>query len=152
MKEKDYFLDACFSDNLQEWYSNYIKEKPSRLQNFTVIEEMKDDEIITTYTHKYWMPSSFCRSTKEKLNRDDAVVTHGYWTPFCWFPIHKNLKREHELNEAYECQKIDQSCNDCAFFDRANSHCKKLNKPTQANPNICADNPCFVHRKDVTYK
>ena len=143
-KERDYFLDACFSDNLQEWYSNYIQEKPSRVQQFI--------KVNGRWEHRYWIPSNICRATKKKLDKSDAVVAHGYWTPNCWFPIHKDLKREYELSEAYECQKIDAACNDCGFFDRANSWCNKLNKPTHPAPNFCQNNSCFVHRKDVTHK
>ena len=104
---KKHFIDACFADDLQKWYSDWIEEKKDRIQFFTT-----DDG----YRHRSWLPSDTCCYSGEKLTRDNIDVLVGYWTPFMWKPIRKDLRVQAQREEAYECQLIDCSCNDCAFL------------------------------------
>lgn len=70
---------------------------------------------------------------------------------------HKACKQQGYANEAYECQKIDADCNDCAFFKREKNlgnsvfggQCLKFNIATKAYPNKCTGKECFIHRKDA---
>lgn len=60
-----------------------------------------------------------------------------------------NKKQEAMKYEAFECQKIDCSCNDCKFLDRQNKMCLKFNKIIKIHPNLChpQNQSCFIHRK-----
>ena len=143
ISEKQYFIEACFSDNLQSFYKQYVDEKPDRIQYFNVIGE--------ELTHKYWSPSIYCVETKEELTVDNIDVLISYWTPFVWKSIRKELLVDSRNKEAFECQNIDCSCNDCFFLVRKYSYCNKLLKDINIHSNNCNINnqKCFVHRKNV---
>lgn len=145
MSERSDFIEACFTLDLQEWYREWISKKGDRLQFFY--------KGIIGYTHLFWNPSSRCRASGQILTKENIDIYVGYWTPNCWFPIHKDLLKEHKRSEAYECQKIDCSCNDCAHFKRevgSSGHCEVLNKKVIAYSNTCCpeNSECFLHRRD----
>jgi hypothetical protein len=121
------------------------------------IELLKNNSIkqhlqqsLNGYEHKYWLPSNKCCVTGEILTKDNIDVKISYWTPFVWKPIRKDLRREAMRQEAYECQKIDNNCNDCLYLNRNELQCDKMNKKVKINPNICSPENvnCFKHRKD----
>ena len=142
MKERDYFLQACFTDDLQQFYKDWINEKADRIQYFI--------ESNGLLEHRQWKPSKICRSLGEELTIDNIDIAVGYWTPFLWFPIRKDFKVQHQKNEAYECQKIDCSCNDCIFLNRDEKWCMQLEKEITIQSNLChpQNQECFVHRLD----
>lgn len=140
MKERDYFLQACFADDLQQFYKNWITEKPDRIQYFV--------DSNGLLQHRQWRPSKTCRSSGEELTMDNIDIVVGYWTPFLWYPVRKDLRVQYQKNEAYECQNIDCSCNDCGFLNRSENWCVKFNKEIIIQPNLChpQNQDCFVHR------
>lgn len=144
LSEKQLFLHACFVDDLQEFYNNWIKQFKSKVQLFDI---EKDNKI----THKYWVPSNICCESGEVLTKENIDVKIGYWSPNIWKPIRKDLKQETMKFEAFECQKIDCSCNDCKHLDRQKSSCNKLDKTIVINANYChiQNQNCFEHRKVV---
>ena len=148
--EKEYFIQACLSENLNEFYKQYINQDyKARHQHFEKI----DDNNINSIQHKYWVPSNICCSSGKILTVDTIDVRISYWYPFIWMPIHKNLKDLEKKQEAYECQKIDSSCNDCKFLDRKNDSClkkgtKNLNALLYGNTSSPNNRNCFVHRLD----
>ena len=141
-KEREYFFDACFSEDLQQFYKDYVSEKKDRIQLF--------DEYAGKLEHKYWKPSNICTESGDKLDRKTIDVKVSYWTPNLWKPIRKDLKAKAQKEEAYACQTIDCSCNDCAFLDRAKSFCTKKNKRTEIWSNTAQPQnlECFKHRLD----
>lgn len=141
LTEKEYFIEACLSDDLQDFYQNWIKEKPNRIQFFY--------NINGYLLHKYWFPNNKCSETNQQLNKENIDIRIGYWSPFGWKPVYKEIKQETMKNEAYNCQLIDKNCNDCMFLNRNNKQCTKLNKTVKLNPNICQpeNDECFKHRK-----
>lgn len=145
MSERSDFIEACFALDLQVWYKEWIAKKRDRLQLFREIERR--------YQHYNWVPSNRCRSSGQILTKHNIDVHIGYWTPNLWFPIHKDLLKEHKRQEIHECQKIDCSCSDCVYFRRDsgnNGYCQKLEKKVVAAPNTaCPQNlVCFFHRRD----
>lgn len=143
--ERQFFLYACFVDDLQKFYRDWIEQgkKSGRIQFFDVAPN-------GTLTHKYWRPSNICCESGEVLTNDNIDIKVGYWTPNLWKPIRKDLRQEAIKFEALECQKIDVSCNDCKHLDRTNKHCNKLNKKVSIKPNAChpQNQNCFEHRRD----
>jgi hypothetical protein len=142
--EKDYFKQACFTDDLQKFYRSYINEKRDRIQFF--IESIKGDLI-----HRYWKPSNICCYTGIELKDSDLGIHIGYWTPFQWKPIHKDLVIIASKEESFECQSIDCNCNDCIHLVRKDLMCDRFNKKVNPQPNICDiyNQKCFVHRRSV---
>lgn len=142
--EKQYFIHACLSDDLQVFYRNWIDQKKDRIQYFTSLNGVLE--------HRYWIPSNICVESGEVLTADNIDVMVGYWTPNIWKPIRKDLKVASAKEEAFLCQKIDCSCNDCAFLDRKNKWCSKFDKETAIKPNLChpENQDCFKHRKELT--
>jgi hypothetical protein len=140
MTEKQHFINACFAKDLQAFYRKWIGEKKDRIQFFT--------EHTGILTHKYWIPSNVCFYSKELLNESNIEVAIGYWIPYVWRSVHKNHRKQAMKEEAVECQKIDMSCNDCVYLDRANSYCALLKKTISINPNMCHPQniDCFAHR------
>jgi len=137
--ERQYFLHACFVDNLKLFYKQWIEHSPNRAQYFL---------SVPLLIHKYWQPSNICRVSGEILTPNNIDIFHSYWTSG-WYPVRKDLKRSGELEEAYECQKIDKSCNDCKYFNRKDYWCTKLDAlPKGSAPNFCYNHECFTHRKD----
>jgi hypothetical protein len=146
LSEQKYFILACFADDLQEFYREWVNQKKDRIQFF---EEFR----LPVYEHKYWMPSKICCESGEVLTEDNISIKVGYWTPHLWKPINKDLLQEAKKLEAYECQKIDCSCSDCISFKRETGdkgECLKFNKKITAWPNTaCPQNlRCFKHRLD----
>lgn len=158
LSEKEYFILACFAEDLQEFYKEWIQQSPGRKQYFYM-------EVLK---HKYWIPGNICSVSGVKLTKDNIDVKIGYWKPSLWKPVLDSLKKEAELEEAYECQKIDANCNDCKYFDRTRLtnnlidcstsifpriNCK-VGLCTKHNYNVYASscsfqgNICFIHRKD----
>jgi hypothetical protein len=152
LNNKEYFLLACFAEDLQEFYKMYIAQKPSRIQNFQIINKDKGKPKLS---HLLWSPSNECTytknilQTKEVLTKDTIDVQIGYWTPV-WLSVHKDFKQLSMDINAYECQKIDTSCNDCSFLNRKESWCTKFNRKTIIQANMCQpqNQDCFLHRKD----
>lgn len=141
--ERDFFIEACFSDDLQVFYKSWIAQKPDRIQFFTKLEGV--------LSHKYWNPSNLCCIIGDTLTKDNIDIKISYWTPFIWKPILKSLKIESMKKEAYMCQLIDSNCNDCFYLDRGNKKCLKFDKNIQIYPGISQveNKDCFKHRKDI---
>lgn len=146
LSEKDYFIHACFVNDLQVFYKDWIEQKTGRIQFF--------DSMNNILIHKYWKPSNICCESGEILNKENIDVKISYWTPFIWKPIRKDLKQQAMKYEAFECQKIDASCNDCKYLDRMKSWCNNLEKEIIINENLChvQNQQCFIHRKEITLK
>jgi hypothetical protein len=142
--EKQFFIYACFVDNLQQFYKDWIEQgrKAGRIQFFDVLGN-------GMFFHKYWMPSNICCESGDILTTDNIDIKVGYWFPHLWKPIRKDLKQQAMKFEALECQKIDCSCNDCKYLDRVKSWCNKLDKKTNINGNFCHPQNinCFEHRR-----
>lgn len=144
---KTLFIEACFCKDLQSFYSGLLLNKPGWKQYFDVLP-------CGLLIHKFWQPSRICCESGEELTAENIDVKVGYWTPFVWKPIRKDLKHDAMKIEALECQKIDCSCNDCKHLDRAKSWCNKLEKKTDIIENMChpQNQQCFEHRKSQTIK
>lgn len=142
--EKQFFIYACFVDDLQQFYRDWVEQgkRAGRIQFF----EVGNDGNLN---HKYWKPSNICCESGEVLTKDNIDVKVGYWTPNLWKPIRKDLKQESMKLEAIECQKIDCSCNDCISLNRTDNWCNKLNKAISINVNLChpQNQTCFQHRR-----
>ncbi len=151
--ERQYFIYACFAPDLQEFYRQWVEQgwKQGRIQFFT-------EYIPGTLVHKYWSPDNICCETGETLTRDNMDIKVGYWTPMVWKPIRKDLLHQAKQFEAYQCQLIDKSCNDCLHLIREGegrgnralfSWCGKLDKKTEVHANTCQPEhtDCFTHRK-----
>lgn len=145
MTERDYFIEACFAPDLQVWYKEWIRQKPDRVQFFF--------DGLDHYEHLYWSPSLICRSSGQILTRDNIDISKSYWTPFTWYPIHKESVSSHKKIEAYHRQVIDCSCNDCGHLQRQSGtvgKCLLFNKAVGIHPNTCCPQniKCFIHRID----
>lgn len=144
--EKQFFIYACFVDDLQAFYRDWVDQgrKAGRIQFFNI-------EMDGSLTHKYWMPSRICCESGETLTLENIDVKIGYWWPNIWKPIRKDLKQEAMKFEAFECQKIDSSCNNCKHLDRANKWCNKLQKNVAINENLChpENQDCFEHIRSI---
>jgi hypothetical protein len=142
MTEKQWFIEACFTDDLQGLYKRYISEVRGAEQFF-------NGTLIRELTHKYWLPGNICKYSGEKLTKDNIDIAIGYWTPFSWRPVLKRYKEIYLKNEYFACQCIDCSCNDCISLDRAKKLCTKYNKTVSIKPNTCQPQNinCFIHRK-----
>lgn len=105
--------------------------------------------------------SNKCRYCGVAISRQDRFsVTESYWNAV-GFLCHVDCLKEGKASEEYECQKADQSCNDCAFFvrDQVNKSssigtCRKTDGgygivTVKAFPVTSIGHKCFVHRKDV---
>jgi hypothetical protein len=142
--EKQFFIYACFVDDLQQFYNDWVEQgrKAGRIQFFNTESDGK-------LTHKYWQPSNICCESGEVLTKENIDVKVGYWLPYLRKPIRKDLKQQAMKFEALECQKIDSSCSDCKHLDRAKSWCNKLDKKTNINENLChpQNQHCFEHRQ-----
>ena len=142
--EKQFFIYACFVDDLQQFYQDWVEQarRGVRIQFFDI---GVDGKLI----HKYWLPSKICCETREELTIENIDIKVGYWLPFLWKPIRKDLKQQAMKHEALECQKIDCSCNDCKCLDRSKHWCNKLNKKISINENLChpQNQNCFEHRR-----
>lgn len=86
------------------------------------------------------------------------TLTTAYWVGggAFWFACHKSCKVVGEKEEAYQCQLIDEDCNDCKHFVRGEriskkdckGTCEKLNnKEVVAHVQFCSSHECFEHRK-----
>mgnify|MGYP001578250881 CR=1 FL=1 len=144
--EKQYFIYACFVDNLQNFYKEWAEQgrKSGRIQFF----DTKGDGALE---HKYWKPSNICQISGDVLTNETIDIKVGYFTPFIWKPVHKNFLLKAKKEEAFECQKIDCSCSDCKFVDRENSFCNKFNWKTKIFAGSCHPQNigCFQHRLDT---
>lgn len=140
--EKQFFIHACFADDLQQFYVDWIKQSSGRAQFF-------DTGINGKLTHKYWRPSSICCESGDELFKETIDVKIGYWTPNLWKPVNKALKQEAMRYEALECQNIDCSCNDCKYLCRDKKWCDKLCKKIIIRSNTChpENQGCFKHRR-----
>ena len=69
--------------------------------------------------HKYWKPSNICCVSGELLNHENIDVKVGYWLPYLWKPVRKDLK----------------------------SWCNKYEKSIIITPNTChpQNQNCFQH-------
>lgn len=143
LTEKQYFILACLSNSIQDFYKEYVSLSKGSLQLFDCLS---NEEL----SHKSWSPSNICCESGEMLTMENIDVKVGYWTPFLWKPIRKDLKKQAMKFEALECQKIDCSCNDCGHLNRSASWCNKLNKETKIHSNLChpQNQECFKHIRD----
>lgn len=108
-----------------------------------------------------------CRYCKKEINKEDEIETFAYWMTNektknvqielrPKFYSHKECLLEGKKKEAYDCQKVDQDCNDCKYFIRKEmlnkgvftGQCSKFDKEVKAYPNFCSGHECFVHRLD----
>lgn len=106
--------------------------------------------------------SDLCRYCRVKITRQDQFcITESYWNAI-GFLCHVACLKEGKASEEYECQKLDRSCNDCAFFIRNQivktssvGTCRKTDGgygivTVKAFPVTSIGHGCFVHRKDAT--
>jgi hypothetical protein len=104
------------------------------------------------YRIECYIPLNFnnkCRFCKKEPI--DSVITKSYWWSL-WSICCKGCKQKGEVEESYECQKIDSDCNDCLYFVRlkgAVGTCRKFNKEVVASPNFASGFDCFKHRKEL---
>ena len=144
--ERQYFIYACFVDDLQQFYNDWIEQgrNKGRPQFF----ETNAQRFLE---HKYWNPRNICCHTGQTLTQETIDIKVGYWTPFLWKPIHKDFKLVATQQESFECQNIDCSCNDCFFLDRVKSWCNKFDRATKVEAALChpQNRECFKHRKSV---
>lgn len=143
--ERQYFILACFSGDLQTFYQQWIGRKKDRIQFFW----QRPDG---TLEHHYWWPGPVCCHSGQRLDPGRTAIKVGYWRPHLWRPIHPDYLQQAQKIETLACQQIDCSCNDCRFFERSREqygHCKKFDKPTIAYPNQCCPEnlTCFEHRR-----
>lgn len=112
--------------------------------------KFKNKQIASNVWIKYYWDNNQCRYCKESIDKiEDAVITSSYWTNAnTKFICHKDCKKQGEAKQVYECQKIDADCNDCFYFNRPKSWCKKFDKLTKAYTQFCSGYECFVDRKD----
>lgn len=135
-QKRQYLIDCCFGRK--------IHVQPDLLAESAKYVGINKDQLAGD-TH--------CRYCKTPMSEEDAVVTYGYWSPTHLMSLcHSWCKQNGEAEEAYECQKIDKACNDCANYRRSDSTCMLDGRHTQATPNNAAKSTlhdtCFVHRKD----
>lgn len=150
LSEREYFIEACFAEDLQSWYKEWVYQKKDRVQFFNF--RLGSEGI---YEHNSWCPSKVCCDSGKTLIKEDMDVKSGYWTPHLWKPIHKDLLKEAKAFEAMQCQIIDADCNDCKYFKRGKELgtgiteglCLKFNYPTKGYVNVCSGKNCFEHRK-----
>ena len=139
------------------YYNTNMKDKKSILKE--IYYGRTDVQEYLQYCTKYNIPknilySKVCRYCKQHIEEKDFTTYTTYWYSFI-APCHIWCLDQLTKEESYECQNIDQSCNDCIFFKRQQGvkwHCAKLDIPTTAQQNICNGNKCqsqyFIHRKD----
>lgn len=144
--DKQFFIYACFVDDIQQFYMDWIEQgaKTGRCQFF--ITNSKGE-----LEHLYWEPNSICSISGDQLTKDNIDVLSGYWTPHLWKAVRKDLLAESKRKEIIWCQNIDCSCNDCIFLDRTKGWCTKFYKKANILPSTCNPNniDCFQHRKEV---
>lgn len=142
--EKELFKQACFSNNLQDFYRECVNKKTIGIQNLYVYKEI--------FNHRYWNVTRTCSFSFVELNEENFDFKISYWYPFIWTPVRKDLKEKSIKQIAYECQKIDKSCNDCANLDRQKDLCKikniKVNSKLFSNTCMPNNENCFRHRLD----
>ena len=146
MNEKDIFKKACYSTDIQVLYKECLKRRWLSMQ---ILEEYGG-----VISHPLWRLSTKCHQCKEEIEEKDFAYFASYWTPHLWRPVHKECRNECKFNDAYECQKIDCSCNDCGHFDRISQQkgtCTKFDKKVTPWANTCCPQnlECFTHRKDM---
>jgi hypothetical protein len=96
-----------------------------------------------------------CRYCGKAIEEGAAVKTVSYWHSQ-EFKCHAECKASGEKAEAFECQKIDADCNDCAFFERGPfvnfphryymGTCGRSGADVAAFAKTCSARPCFQHR------
>ncbi len=103
---------------------------------------------------KFCTPSTICRLCNQEVKEEDFTIYTTYRRSL-YTTCHKNCHDELQKKEAYECQKIDECCNDCIFFKRIQGkkwYCQKLSKEVLSGEWICSSSDCkwkyFKHRKD----
>lgn len=156
--DKQYFIEACFSDNLQDFYREYLRENIAKVNHFKLPCGINVYQAIANKTilleHWFWSPSNTCIKSGEKLTTENIDVHVGYWYPL-WKPIHKDYAKKYKEDEVYACQSIDMNCNDCINFKRIEGNhgeCTiKNNEKIITNPNACSpqNTNCFKHRKTI---
>lgn len=145
MDKRDYFIKACYSDIPSGFYGYYIWLKNQGL-----------DEQVAYSMSRNCDPSNVCRFCRERISEGDFDVTPAYWGGGM-YPCHKKCKKDGVKREAYDCQLIDASCNDCKHFlhhETVNvvgmKHrvgiCRKSGESVKAYPNFAMGKECFEHR------
>lgn len=96
-----------------------------------------------------------CRLCKEKVKEEDFCIYTTYRYSL-YTTCHKRCHDTLQKKESYECQVIDECCNDCIFFKRIQSkkwYCSKLNRDVLSWLWISLSSDCnwkyFKHRKDT---
>jgi len=91
-----------------------------------------------------------CRHCKKRVLEEDFDIAIGYWYPNCWYICHKECVKEQRVGEAYECQKLDRNCNDCAFMVRDKVRQEKWN-PNPGGINKILYGKCTNYDKDISF-
>jgi hypothetical protein len=143
MNKKELFKKLCLSDNRDAVYTEYLKKSKGLIQNLEVNQDGK-------YNFIGFCPSKYCCESGDELNSENIAIKVGYWTPNLWKPIRKDLLKAAQTEEAYECQIIDTSCNNCIHLSRNESKCLKKGVSVVIMANTCCPHnaDCFEHRKD----
>ncbi|QOR55478.1 MAG: hypothetical protein ULS35scaffold63_35 [Phage 33_17] len=106
-----------------------------------------------------WILRDKCRYCHKPLTTDNISLTYSYWsvnqgTGPIWYACHLQCQAEGYRQEAYDCQNIDQNCNDCLYYTRKKNHkyysegyCEKFQKNTHGNNDFAQLNSCFITRK-----
>ena len=145
---KSIFIEMHFHPKKERIFS--LIEKRGGLRRLAlklkfIINNQTAQHLLDTFNLSY----SNCRFCKKTIKKEDAAITIGYWIG-TWYICHKNCKQKGESDEAFDCQKIDQDCNDCYFFKRikkTKGWCEKYNKSMIAAPKFASGYDCFEHRK-----
>ena len=158
MNDKQFFFEACYSANLKNFYLADLKQHPNHFQQYNVsaiytLAEFLSIADSSLIGHNKFSPSSTCRKCNKHVEKEDFSIGYAYWNAV-WYNYHKDCRQEGMKQEAFDCQKIDADCNDCAYFvrektekDIAFGQCKKHSQETVAFSNLCSGYSCFEHRK-----
>lgn len=110
---------------------------------------------IMVWIWKICPPTTICRLCKEEVEEEDFAIYTTYRRSL-YTTCHKQCHDKLQKKEAYECQKIDECCNDCIFFKRYKWdrwHCTKLWRDVLSWEWIALSSDCkweyFKHRKDI---
>ena len=119
------------------------------------------DEDQKRIAHESFHISDKCRYCNVVITRQDSFcITESYWKAV-GFLCHTACLKKGKATEEYECQLLDQSCNDCRFFVRNQivktssiGTCRKNDGgygivSVKAFPVTSVGHLCFVHRKQT---
>lgn len=148
--ERTDFIEACFAADLQAHYRGLLA------RDIRYSEAIED--VGGVLRHRRWSPSGICCASGEVLSRENLGIKVGYWTPMLWKPCRKDLVREYQRREAYDCQLIDTNCNDCKHLVRGGGgsgvfvgRCALKDVAITFMPNACMseNSECFEHIRTI---